>query len=166
MEDLYKKLEIILSEKSTLYAEFIELLQEEWNQVSEYSRESLEKLLEKKEIMVTNIHKLNGQREKLTQSIAEKKNIPEGERTLKTIILLGDNRWAKRMAKTRKTLRRQIKTIQEINTRNKNLINRSTMSLKKSMTWLYQVDAAYTPYFQNGELRETPLQSGLVNTDV
>ena len=114
MEAMYKKLASLLSEKSSLYADFIDLLQEEWNCVSEYSRESLEKILEKKEFMVTAIHKMNVQREQLTQSIAEKKQIPEGERTLKTIILLGDNGWARHMAKHRKTLLQQIQTIQKI----------------------------------------------------
>ena len=166
METLYKELASLLSDKSSLYADFIELLQEEWNHVSEYSRESLEKILEKKEFMVTAIHKMNVQREQLTQTIAEKKQIPEGERTLKSIILLSDNRWARHMAKYRKTLRQQITKIQEMNSRNKNLIQQSSLSMKRSMTWLYQVDAAYTPYHQNGELREVPMQSGLVNTDV
>jgi len=166
METLYKELASLLSDKSSLYVDFIELLQEEWNHVSEYSRESLEKILEKKEFMVTAIHKMNVQREQLTQTIAEKKQIPEGERTLKSIILLSDNRWARHMAKYRKTLRQQITTIQEMNSRNKNLIQQSSLSMKRSMTWLYQVDAAYTPYHQNGELREAPMQSGLVNTDV
>lgn len=166
MEALYKELASLLSDKSSLYADFIELLQEEWNHVSEYSRESLEKILEKKEFMVTAIHKMNVQREQLTQTIAEKKQIPEGERTLKSIILLSDNRWARHMAKYRKTLRQQITKIQEMNSRNKNLIQQSSLSMKRSMTWLYQVDAAYTPYHQNGELREVPMQSGLVNTDV
>jgi len=166
METLYKRLEEILSEKSGLYSDFIELLQEEWNCVSEYSRDSLEKILEKKETMVMKIHKLNEQRERLTQSIAEKKQIPKGEKTLKAIIQLSDNQYAKHMAKHRNTLRQQIETIQRMNSKNKNLIHRSTMSMKRSMTWLYQVDAAYTPYHQNGELREAPMQSGLVNTDV
>ncbi len=166
METLYKELASLLSDKSSLYVDFIELLQEEWNHVSEYSRESLEKILEKKEFMVTAIHKMNVQREQLTQTIAEKKQIPEGERTLKSIILLSDNRWARHMAKYRKTLRQQITKIQEMNSRNKNLIQQSSLSMKRSMTWLYQVDAAYTPYHQNGELREVPMQSGLVNTDV
>jgi len=116
--------------------------------------------------MVTAIHKMNVQREQLTQTIAEKKQIPEGERTLKSIILLSDNRWARHMAKYRKTLRQQITKIQEMNSRNKNLIQQSSLSMKRSMTWLYQVDAAYTPYHQNGELRDVPMQSGLVNTDV
>lgn len=166
MEALYKELAKLLSEKSSLYANFIELLQAEWNHISEYSRESLEKILEEKELMVTDIHKMNEERERLTQTIAEKKQIREGERTLKSIILLKDNRWARHMAKYRKTLREQIVTIQEMNSRNKKLIQRSSLSMKRSMTWLYQVDAAYTPYHQNGELREAPLQSGLVNTDV
>lgn len=166
MEALYQTLEKLLSEKSSLYLQLIEILQEERNFISEYSRESLEILLEKKEILVTKIHKVNTQREQLTQTIAEKKQIPEEERTLKAIILLDDNRWSKHMAKHRKTLRQQIQKIQELNSKNKKLIHRSSMAMKRSLTWLYQVDAAYTPYHQNGELRETPLQSGLVNLDV
>ena len=166
MEAMYQTLEQLLSKKSNLYVDLIDLLQEERNSVVEFSRESLEKLLEQKEILVTKIHKLNTERERLTQSIAEKKQIPKNERTLKSIILLDDNRWAKHMAKHRKILRHQIQTIREMNSKNKNLIHRSSMAMKRSMTWLYQVDAAYTPYHQNGELRETPLQSGLINTDV
>ena len=53
-----------------------------------------------------------------------------------------------------------------MNIDNKQLINRSSLAMKKSITWLYEVDTAYTPYYSNGQLSEPALGSRVVNTDV
>jgi hypothetical protein len=37
--------------------------------------------------------------------------------------------------------------------------------MKKSMSWLYEVDTAYTPYYSNGQLSEPTMESRVVNTD-
>jgi len=53
-----------------------------------------------------------------------------------------------------------------MNSENKQLINRSSLTMKKSMSWLYEVDMAYTPYYSNGQLSEPTMESRVVNTDV
>jgi flagellar biosynthesis/type III secretory pathway chaperone len=166
MENTYKVLDELLARKTRLYSVFIDVLKDEWSCVSGYSLERLEQLLEKKEELMGKIQKLNDLREKLVMEIATRKNIPHHEITLKQIVEFPDNIWSKRMSIHREKLREQIETINELNLANRNLINRSAHSNKKSMTWLYQVDAAYTPYHANGQVSDVQLASRMVSTEV
>jgi len=166
MENSYKVLDEILARKTRLYSVFIDVLREEWSCVREYSLERLEQILEKKEELMGKIQKLNDHREKLVLEIASGKGIPQNEITLKQIIEFPDNLWSKRMSVHREKLREQIETINELNLANRNLISRSTHSTKKSMTWLYQVDAAYTPYHANGQVSDVQFASRMVSTEV
>lgn len=166
MNNLYKTLDKILVQKIGLYNELIELMKEERNSISKYSRQSLEKALELKSLLLARVHELNHQREETVQAFAQELGHTQSDVTLKTIIGLKDNPWGKRMNTCRDRIRDQIKIINELNSENKLLINRSSLAMKKSMSWLYEVDTAYTPYFSNGQLSEPTMGSHVVNTDV
>lgn len=166
MNDLYQTLDKILVQKFELYDELIGVMKEEWECISKYSREKLENALERKISLLAKIHELNHKREEIVKAFAERLGRTQSEVTLKTIIGLKDNPSAKRMHDCRNKIREQINTINEINLENKQLINRSSAVMKKSMSWLYEVDMAYTPYYSNGQLSEPTLESRVVNTDV
>ena len=166
MSDLYHTLDKVLVQKIELYNELIEVMKEEWTSISEYSRENLEKALEKKSSLLAKVHELNHKREEIVQAFAQNLGRTQSEVTLKTIIGLKDNPWGKRMHTYREKIREQIKMINEINAENKLLINRSSLAMKKSISWLYEVDTAYTPYYSNGRLSEPTMESRVVNTDV
>jgi len=166
MNDLYKSLDEVLVQKIELYNELIKVMKSEWASISEYSRENLEKALEQKSVLLAKVHELNHKREEIVHTFAQKLGRTQSEVTLKTIIGLVDNPWGKRMGTCREKIRGQIKTINEINSENKLLINRSSLAMKKSMSWLYEIDTAYTPYYSNGQLSEPTMESRVVNTDV
>lgn len=166
MNDLYRTLDKVLHQKIELYDDLIEVMKEEWTCISEYSREKLENALERKISLLAQVHELNHKREEIVKTFAEKLGRRQSEVTLKTIIGLKGNLSRERMHACRNKIREQIETINEINMENKQLINRSSATMKKSMSWLYEVDMAYTPYFSNGQLSEPTLESRVVNTDV
>ena len=166
MSDLYHTLDDVLILKIKLYGEIIEVMNEEWNSITDYSRERLESALERKELLLAKVHELNLKREDIVRTFAEKLGRPQTEVTLKTIIDLKDNLFGTRMSDHRETIRGQIKTINELNASNKQLINRSALAMKQSMSWLYEVDTDYTPYYANGQLSEPAMESRVVNTDI
>ena len=166
MSDLFHKLDKVLVQKIKLYNQLIEVMKTEWTSISEYSRDNLEKSLEQKSFLLAKVHELNYKREEIVQTFAQKLNLSQSEVTLKTIAELKNNPLGKRMTACREKIRKQIKTINEMNLENKHLITRSSLTIKKSMSWLYELDTAYTPYYSNGQLSEPAMESRVVNTDV
>lgn len=166
MSDLYQTLDEVLVQKIGLYDEIIGVMKEEWASISEYSRKKLEDALERKSLLLAKVHELNHKREEIVKAFAENLGRMQAEVTLKTVIELEDNPLRKRMAACRMKIREQIKTINEMNMENKQLINRTAVTMKKSMSWLYEVDMAYTPYYSNGQLSEPTMGSRVVSTDV
>ncbi len=165
MENSFKALDELLVNKTRLYSKFIDLLKEEWTAVTQNNLERLEEILENKEALVEEIQEINVMREKVVHTIAINQKIPVQEITLKKIIELKENLWSERMEHHRKKLREQIEIINELNLTNRNLINRSAMTAKKSVTWLYQVDASYSPYHANGQIADAKFESRMVSTD-
>ena len=165
MSDLYKPLDDLLVQKISLYDELINLMKEEWASISEYSREKLEDVLERKSLLLAQVHELNHKREEIVQSFSQKMGPTQSGVTLKKIIELKDNPWRERMSSCREKIRVQIQTISQMNSDNKLLINSSSLTMKKSMSWLYELDMAYTPYYSNGQISEPAMGSRVVNTD-
>ena len=166
MSNAYLALDEILVQKISLYGEIIEVMNEEWQSISEYSRERLEKALERKESLLVKVHELNQKREEMVQRFAQQLGKFPSEVTLKTIIEIQGNLLGKQMAAHREKIREQIEMINEKNLSNKQLINRSSLAMKQSMSWLYEVDTNYTPYYSNGQLSEPAMESRVVNTDI
>jgi flagellar biosynthesis/type III secretory pathway chaperone len=137
MSDLYQPLDEVLVQKISLYDELIGVMKEEWASISEYSREKLENVLERKSLLLAKVHELNHKREEIVQSFAQKLGHAQSDVTLKTIIELKDNPWGNRMSACREKIREQIQTINRMNSDNKQLIHRSSLTMKKSMSWLY-----------------------------
>ncbi len=165
MSDLYHTLDEVLVQKISLYDDLIGVMKEEWTSISEYSREKLEDALERKSLLLAKVHELNHKREEIVQAFAQNLGHPQSEVTLKTIIGLKDNPWGSRMTSCREKIREQINTINQMNAENKQLISRSSLAMKKSMSWLYELDMAYTPYYSNGQISEPTMGSRVVNTD-
>lgn len=165
MNDLYHTLDEVLIQKIRLYDDLIGVMKEEWVSISEYSREKLEDALERKSLLLAKVHELNYKREEIVQTFAQKLERPQSEVTLKTIIELKDNLLGSQMTACREKIREQISTINQMNSENKQLISRSSLAMKKSMSWLYELDMAYTPYYSNGQISEPAMESRVVNTD-
>jgi len=167
MNRLYKNLEDLLKQKIKLYEKFIGLLQEEWTCVSKYSYDSLQEVIAKKEDQVMQMQALENSRSCLMRKISEKLQVRQSSLTLKKLIQIKENPYRNNLAKCRKKLLFQIKQINEWSGKAKNLMDHSSMSLKKSLAYIHSAEEkAASPYMANGRMMEGRVEGRMVSVDV
>lgn len=167
MNRLYKNLEDLLKQKIKLYENFIGLLQEEWICVSKYSYDSLQVIISKKEDQVMQMQSLENSRSSLMKKIAEKLQVRQSSLTLKKLIQIKDNPYKNNLAKLRKKLLFQIKQISEGSEKARNLMDHSSLSLKKSLAYIHSAEEkAASPYTANGRMMEGRVEGRMVSVDV
>jgi hypothetical protein len=167
MNRLYKNLEDLLKQKIKLYENFISLLKEEWTCVSEYSYDSLQEVIKKKENKVIQMQALENNRSYLMLKIAEKLQVQQSSLTLKKIIQIRNNPNRINLAKCRKILLFQIKQISELTEMTKSLMDHSALSLKKSLAYIHSADEkAQSPYLANGKVMEKHVEGRMLSMDV
>jgi flagellar biosynthesis/type III secretory pathway chaperone len=169
MNRLYRSLAGLLEQKVSLYDEFISLLRREWDAIARFSRDNLQEILNKKETLALKLQVLDEQRESLIGELAEQLHLRVADLTLKKLVEGGnkaDPVFA-RLATYRTRLLDQIRTIKELNENNGVFINRSSLSLKRSMAFIHRSDeeqlASYQP---NGSMHAAVSQGRLLNTDI
>ncbi len=166
MNRLYRNLQDILEQKISLYEKFIQLLNEEWNCVTHYSYDELQKVIAQKENQVMQMQALENSRSSLMKKIAGNLKVRLPGLTLKKLIQLKENPYRNKLATCRKKLLSQIQKINILSSKIKNLFDHSALSLKKSMAFIHSEDEkAYSPYQANGQIREGKLQSRMVSVD-
>ena len=167
MNRLYKNLEDLLKQKIKLYEKFISLLKEEWVCVSKYSYDSLQEVITKKEDQVMQMQALENSRSCLMRKIAERLQVRQSSLTLKKLIQVKDNPYKNNLAKYRKKLLFQIKQISEWSEKAKNLMDNSSLSLKKSLAYIHSAEEKTTsPYTANGRMMEERVEGRMVSVDV
>jgi flagellar biosynthesis/type III secretory pathway chaperone len=167
MNRLYKNLEDLLNQKIELYENFIQLLKAEWTSVSKYSFDSLQEIIEKKENKVMEMQALENSRSCLIKKLAEKLKVRQSNLTLKKIIQIKDNPYKNNFAKCRKKLFFQIKEINKWSEITKNLMDHSSLSLKKSLAYIHSSDEkANSPYLANGRVMNGRVESRMLSMDV
>lgn len=167
MNRLYKNLEDLLKQKSKLYENFIKLLQEEWKCVSNYSYDSLQEIIAKKEDQVMQMQALENSRSCLMKKIAAKLEIRQSSLTLKKLIQIKDNPYRNNLAKCRKKLLLQITQINEWSEKVRSLMDHSALSLKKSLAYIHSAgEKASSPYMSNGRMMEGRVEGRMVSMDV
>lgn len=166
MIDTYRQLDATILKKTVLYGQFIDLLKEEWKQITQFALEKLEKIVERKEALVLEIEQVNQVREHYVAAIAHAKGLDPRNVTLRDIIQMEDNPFARNMAGTRKVLKEQINMLNLQNQDNKNLLRRSAQGVKQSIEHIYPGEKTEGPYHSNGQMNERPLASGVVSMSV
>ena len=167
MNRIYKNLEDLLKQKIKLYDSFLKLLQEEWICLSQYSYESLNVVIAKKENKVMQMQALENSRSSLMGKIAENLKVKTSDLTLKKLIQLKDNPYKNNFDKCRKKLILQIKQINEESEKVKNMIDHSALSLKKSLAYIHSADEkAVSPYTATGQMMEGRVEGRMVSIDI
>jgi hypothetical protein len=167
MNRLYKNLEDLLKQKIKLYESFISLFHEEWHCVSKYSYDSLQEVIAKKEEKVIEMQELEKTRSFIMIKIAEKLKVKQSSLTLKNIIQIKDIPNRINLNKCRKKLLFQIKRINELSNKVKELIDQSSLSLKKSLAYIHTAEnKAVSPYMANGQMMEGRAEGRMVSVDV
>ncbi len=164
MGGLLRELNDLIESEIVLYNKFIDLLNQQWDCISNYSLDSLNEIIAKKEIMVQQIQKLEKKRSALMDKIARLKGVPEKGLTLKKIIQTTVNPVRVKLGKARETLLSQITTINKLHEDIKALMDHSSLSLKKSLAFVHsKSEEAISPYHPNGKLGEAPIQGRMLN---
>jgi flagellar biosynthesis/type III secretory pathway chaperone len=167
MNRLYKNLEDLLSQKIELYEAFIQLLKAEWTCVSKYSYDSLQDIIVKKESKVMQMQALENSRSCLMKKIAEKLKVNQSSLTLKNLVQIKENPYKKKFAKFRQKLLFQIQEINKWSEVTKNLMDESSLSLKKSLAYIHSSDVkANSPYKANGRMMEDRVEGRMLSVDV
>lgn len=164
MGRLLRELNGLIEKEIDLYNKFILLLKDQWDCITDYSLDSLLEVVERKEIMVQQMQQLEKQRSRLTEKIARLRGVPEAGLTLKKIIQTTVNPIRVKLGEARETLLSRISTINELHEGIKNLMDHSSLSIKKSLAFVHsKSEEANAPYHPNGKLKEGNLQGRMLN---
>ena len=167
MNKLYKNLQELLEQKIGLYEKFIQLLNEEWKCVTDYSYDGLQKIIAKKNDQVMQMQVLEKNRSNLMKKIESDLKVKQSGLTLKKLIQNKDNPYRINLSKCRNKLLSKIQIINLLSTKIKALMDHSALSLKKSLAFIHsEGEKANSPYESNGQVSEGSLQSRMVSVDV
>ncbi|MBC8285206.1 MAG: flagellar protein FlgN [Nitrospinae bacterium] len=166
MKRLYKNLQDVLEQKIKLYENFIQLLNEEWKSVAQYSYDDLQIIIAKKDDQVMQMQALENSRSSLMKKIAGNLNMKPSALTLKRLIQFKDNPYRVNLSNCRSRLLSKINKINILSAKIKALMDHSALSLKKSLAFIHsEGEKAHSPYEANGQVNEGKLQSRMVSVD-
>ncbi|MBN4077832.1 flagellar protein FlgN [Nitrospina gracilis] len=166
MNRLYKNLQDLLEQKVGLYEKFIQLLNDEWKCVAEYSYDGLQEIISKKDDQIMQMQALENSRSSLMKKIATNLKVGQSGLTLKKLIQYKDNPYRINLSNCRKKLLSKIQKINILSAKIKALMDHSALSLKKSLAFIHsEVEKANSPYEANGQVTEGRLQSRMVSVD-
>ncbi len=166
MNPALRKINALIEKKISLYDKFILLLQEQWDSITEYSLDSLQAILVKKEALVDQIQALEKERMSLMEKVIPSSGAAPATLTLKQIIQNTPGPLGGKLKKGRETLLARISTINGLHEKLKGLMDRSSLSLKKSLVLFHSKgEEASSPYHPNGKLQEGKLQGRMLSLD-
>jgi flagellar biosynthesis/type III secretory pathway chaperone len=167
MTKLYKTLLKQMGQKIAIYNELIELLAQEWDSVSGYSLLGVQETLNKKETLVLKMQVLEENRLEVVRAIANKLDVPYEGLTLKKIIALKSHPLNSKLSLYRKKLLKQIDLIAESTEKTKRIVDHSSMSIKKSLSFLHKTqEKSEAGYQAKGKIREGKMQSRMLSAEV
>ena len=166
MNRLYKNLQELLEQKISLYEKFIQLLNEEWKCITDYSYDGLQEIIAKKDNQVMQMQALENSRSSLMKKIAANLKVGQSGLTLKKLIQYKDNPYRITLSKCREKLLSRIQKINVLSAKIKALMDHSALSLKKSLAFIHsEGEKANSPYEANGQVTEGRFQSRMVSVD-
>ena len=161
---LFKTLFNQMGQKIMIYDELIQLLQKEWESVSNYSYDDIQEIMNKKETLVLKMQVLEENRNEVVQTLADKLELRVEEATLKKLITFCPAPVKKKLTAFRQRLLLQIETIADLNLKNQGLLDASSMSIKKSLVFLHMSqDTAESSYQGGGRIALGKGQSKMLN---
>ena len=167
MTKLYKTLLNQMEQKIAIYDELIELLRNEWDSVSEYSLMGVQEVLNKKETLVLKMHVLEENRLEVVRAIAKKLNVSYETLTLKNILALSPHPLSDKLNLCRNKLLNQIDLIARLTDKTKRIVDHSSMSIKKSLSFLHKTqEKSEAGYQAKGQIKEGKIQSRMLSAEV
>jgi flagellar biosynthesis/type III secretory pathway chaperone len=166
MNSLLKHLLNTLEKKVILYEKFIALLQEEWGCIAEYSIDTLESIILRKDELVHQLQVLESDRIKIMKKVANGLGISHASLTLKKLVNFQKSQFNPELAKSRKNILGKIQIVNELNHSIHDLMKRSSESFRKSLVHLHtEGEIASSPYHANGKITKTSKYSSMLSID-
>ena len=166
MTKLYKTLLKQMVQQSAIYDELIDLLRKEWDSVSEYSLLDVQEILNKKETLVLKMQVLEENRLQVVGAIAKKHEVSFEGLTLKKILSLQPHPLNQKLSLYREKLLKQISLIAVLTEKTKRIVDHSSMSIKKSLSFLHLTQEKYEIGYQaKGQVNKGRMQSRLLSTE-
>lgn len=165
MSQHYQNLLNQLGQKIEIYQELADLLKKEWDCIAEYSLEELQEILVRKEHLLLQSQMVEENRNKIIGQLADELKIPQEELTLSKLIAARKYPLAQKLEDSRDRLLELISLIGDLSLKNKNLIEHSSLSLKKSLAFIHCVaEESLTSYHQNGRRGGNKMEGRMLNT--
>ena len=166
MSSLLKRLLNVMEMKVMLYKKFISLLQEEWNSITEYSIETLESIIQKKDDLVNQLQTLESERAQIMKKVAQKLKVSHGNLTMKNLLKIQKSSINSKLAQSRKNLLAQLQTVNKLNYSVRDLMDRSSLSFRKSLVHLHsEGETSSSPYHANGQVGKSKIYSRMLSVD-
>lgn len=167
MSSLLKHLLNTMEKKVVLYEKFIFLLKEEWRSIAEYSIDSLEPIILKKDELVHQLKVLESDRTKTMKKVAKGLQISYSNLTMKNLLNVQKSPLNSRLANSRKKLLGKIQIVNEWNRSIRRLMNKSSASFRKSLVHLHsEEEISSSSYHANGRIRKTKKYNSMLSLDV
>lgn len=167
MTHLYRALLNQMGQKIAIYRELIDILKREWDCIVAYSLEDLQAILKGKEMLTLKLQVLEENRIKVITEIGKKLNINSENLTLKNILKAHNHSLNPKLAAHRKVLLEQIDTLKEYTLKTQGLVDRSSLSIKKSIVFLHRsLDKAAAPYGADGQMGVGKSECHMLNAEV
>ncbi len=156
-----------MGQKIAIYNELIDLLKNEWDSVSGYSLMGVQEILNKKETLVLKMQVLEENRIEVVRAIAKKLDVPYEGLTLKKMLALSPHPLGDKLNLYRKKLLKQIDVIAKLTEKTKRIVDHSSMSIKKSLSFLHRTqEKSEAGYQAKGQLQEGKMQSRMLSAEV
>ena len=166
MSQHYQNLLNQLGQKIEIYQELADLLMKEWDCIAEYSLEELQEILVRKEHLLFQSKIVEENRNKIIGLLAEELEIPQEKLTLSKLTAARDHHLNQKLEGHRDRLLELIALISDLSVKNKNLIERSSLSLKKSLAFIHCVaEESLASYHQNGRRGGNKMEGRMLNTE-
>ena len=119
-----------------------------------------------KDDQVIQMQALENSRSSLMKKIAGDLKMEPSGLTLKKLIQVKNNPYRENLSNCRKILLSNIQKINILSSKIKNFMDRSALSLKKSIAFIHsEGEKANSPYKANGQVLEGKLQSRMLSVD-
>ncbi|OPX41042.1 MAG: hypothetical protein B1H13_04210 [Desulfobacteraceae bacterium 4484_190.3] len=166
---LYDSLISVLREEIEVYRKLRDSLLNEGEVLSGSSVDELYESNSRKETCILKVRMVEDVRTKLVERIINALNLDGNalntNRTLSTLMLHGDDSQKNDLEECRSALSSLLKDINELNNRNKMLLDSSLFYVRKSIDFLGQIISPAATYLNTGRLKTNNLNGKIVSKE-